>query len=56
MSTREQKTDNATADSSLQWQLIDGGEQPQQVMQGARSVIGGFSGVTRGSMAGSGIW
>jgi hypothetical protein len=30
--------------------------RPQQVMQGGRSVIGGFSGVMRGSMAGSGIW
>jgi hypothetical protein len=30
--------------------------RPQQVMQGGRSVMGGFSGVMRGSMAGSGIW
>jgi len=29
--------------------------EPQQVMQGGRSVMGGFSGVMRGSMAGSGI-
>jgi hypothetical protein len=34
------------------WQTTHG----QQVMQGGRSVIGGRSGVTRGSMAGSGIW
>jgi len=25
-------------------------------MQGARSVIGGFGGAMRGSMAGSGMW
>ena len=29
---------------------------PQQVMQGVRSMMGGFCGEMRGSMAGSGTW